>query len=169
MAGLMDELIQTLTDELNIYRELIPVADMKSGVIITNNVSELERITEKEQLVAESLNHLEKKREQIMKDMRTVLNRRNSELRLDELISLMEKQPEAKERLMIIRKELKETVYRLKTLNDRNSKLLTESLSISEYQLNMIRSAKSYIGNNYTRHAGQFDMSASSGVFDARQ
>ncbi|MCQ2537991.1 MAG: flagellar protein FlgN [Lachnospiraceae bacterium] len=168
MAGLMDELIMTLNDELQIYKDLIPISDTKSGVIISNNVAELERITEKEQIIAENLGRLEKKRERIMADIRTVLSKRNSELKLDELIGLMEKQPESQKQLIAVRKELKETIGRLKMLNDRNQKLITESLSISEYQLNMIRSAKSYIGNNYTRSAGQFNM-ACAGAFDARQ
>ncbi len=168
MAGLMDELIATLTDELNIYKELIPMADMKSGIIITNNVSELEKMTEKEQLTTEALGRLEKKRERIMADMRTVLSRKNSALKLDELIELMAKQPETQKQLISIRKDLKATLERLKMLNDRNQKLITESLSISEYHLNTIRSAKTYIGNNYTRNAGQFDM-ACAGAFDARQ
>ncbi len=168
MAGLMDELIATLNDELNIYRELIPMADFKSGIIISNNVSELEKMTEKEQLTTETLGRLEKKRERIMADMRTVLGKRNSALKLDELITLMAKQPEAQKQLISIRKELKTVLEKLKVLNDRNQKLITESLSISEYQLNTIRSAKSYIGNNYTRNAGQFDM-AYAGAFDARQ
>lgn len=168
MAGLMDDLIETLNDELKIYKDLIPISEMKSGIIITNNVKELELITEKEQIITESLAKLEKRREGIMVNIRTVLSRRNSELKLDELISLMKNQPDAQKKLIDARRDLKETLSRLKTLNDRNQKLLTESLSISEYQLNMIRSAKSYIGNNYTRSAGQFDM-ACAGAFDARQ
>lgn len=168
MAGLMDDLIETLNDELKIYKDLIPISEMKSGIIITNNVKELELITEKEQIITESLAKLEKRREGIMVNIRTVLSRRNSELKLDELISLMKNQPDAQKKLIDVRRDLKETLSRLKTLNDRNQKLLTESLSISEYQLNMIRSAKSYIGNNYTRSAGQFDM-ACAGAFDARQ
>jgi flagellar biosynthesis/type III secretory pathway chaperone len=170
MAGLMDDLISTLRDELQIYKDLIPLADKKSSVIIANDTEALSEITEKEQITVERLKSLEKKREGIMANMRVVLNRKNSELKLEELIELMDKQPEAKTNLTELKKSLKETLDRLKTLNERNTKLINESLEISEYHLNMIRSSKTYIGNNYTKKAGQFDMSSmmTVGSFDAK-
>ena len=168
MASLIEELIETLSGELSVYEALVPLADRKSAVIINNDVAELERITEQEQLSAERLGALERKREKVMNSMRTVLNRRNSELRLDELIDLLAKQPEIQERLFALRKKLKSTLQTMKMLNDRNAKLITSSLEISDFQLNMIRSSRSYIGNNYTRKAGQFDMSMGPiGTFDA--
>ncbi|MCR5584314.1 MAG: flagellar protein FlgN [Lachnospiraceae bacterium] len=169
MAGLMDELISTLRCELQIYKELIPLADKKSGVIIENDTKRLSDITEEEQLAVEKLKVLEKKREGIMVNMRVVLNKRNSELKLEDLIELMQKQPEARQELIELKKNLRETLDDLKTINDRNSKLIKESLEISEYHLNMIRSSRGYIGNNYTRKAGQFDMSMMTvGTFDAK-
>ncbi|MCR5824436.1 MAG: flagellar protein FlgN, partial [Lachnospiraceae bacterium] len=86
-------------------------------------------------------------------------------------IELMEKQPETRARLTDLKKQLRETLESLKTINDRNTKLIKESLEISEYHLNMIRSSRSYIGNNYTRKAGQFgqfDTMMSVGTFDAK-
>ena len=77
MAGLMDDLISTLRDELQIYKDLIPLADKKSSVIIANDTEALSEITEKEQITVERLKSLEKKREGIMINMRVVLNRKN--------------------------------------------------------------------------------------------
>lgn len=169
MAGLMDELISTLRSELKIYKELIPLADKKSGVIIENDTKLLADITEEEQLAVEQLKMLEKKREGIMVNMRIVLNKKNSELKLEELINLMQKQPEARQELIELKQDLKDTIGDLKTINERNSRLIKESLEISEYHLNMIRSSRGYIGNNYTRKAGQFDMSMMTvGTFDAK-
>ncbi len=169
MAGLMDELVSTLRDELQIYKELIPLADRKSGVIIENDTKRLSEITEEEQLAVEKLKMLEKTREKIMANMRVVLNKKNSELKLDELIGLMQKQPKVRQDLTELKTSLKETIDDLKILNERNSRLIKESLDISEYHLNMIRSSRGYIGNNYTRKAGQFDMSMMQvGTFDAK-
>ncbi len=171
MAGLMDELVATLKGELQIYNELIPLADKKSGIIIANDTVKLAEITEEEQLAVEKLKALEKKREGIMANMRVVLNKRNSALKLEELIELMTKQPEAQKELINVKKALKETIDELRTLNDRNTRLIKESLEISEYHLNMIRSSRSYIGNNYTSKAGrfgQFDTMMTVGTFDAK-
>jgi flagellar biosynthesis/type III secretory pathway chaperone len=156
MAGLMDELIATLKSELQIYTDLIPLADQKSAVIIENDTKRLSDITEKEQLAIEKLKGLEKKRAGIMSNMKVVLNKRNSELKLEELIGLMDNQPEVKKQLIELKNALRETLNSLKTINDRNTGFIKESLEISEYHLNMIRSSRSYIGNNYTRKAGQF-------------
>lgn len=171
MAGLMDELIATLKSELQIYTDLIPLADQKSAVIIENDTKRLSDITEEEQLAVEKLKGLEKKRAGIMVNMKVVLNKKNSDLKLEELIGLMDGQPEVKKQLIKLKDALKETLNSLKTINDRNTKLIEESLEISEYHLNMIRSSRSYIGNNYTRKAGQFgqfDTMMTVGTFDAK-
>ena len=171
MAGLMDELIATLKSELQIYTDLIPLADQKSAVIIENDTKRLSDITEKEQLAIEKLKGLEKKRAEIMSNMKVVLNKRNSELKLEELIGLMDNQPEVKKQLIELKNALRETLNSLKTINDRNTGFIKESLEISEYHLNMIRSSRSYIGNNYTRKAGQFgqfDTMMTVRTFDAK-
>ncbi len=171
MAGLMDELIATLKSELQIYTDLIPLADQKSAVIIENDTKRLSDITEKEQLAIEKLKGLEKKRAGIMSNMKVVLNKRNSELKLEELIGLMDNQPEVKKQLIELKNALRETLNSLKTINDRNTGFIKESLEISEYHLNMIRSSRSYIGNNYTRKAGQFgqfDTMMTVRTFDAK-
>lgn len=169
MAGLMDELVSTLDNENTIYEELIPLAESKTRIIISNDLSSLEEVTEKEQLAIEHLHALEKKREEIMANMRIVLAVRKPTLSLSELIDLMAKQPDSQKKLVYLRKQLKGTIERLKVVNDRNEKLIAQSLEISEFQLNTIRSSRSYIGNNYTRKAGQFNMNMlQSGTFDTR-
>ena len=172
MAGLMDELVATLKGELQIYTDLIPLARKKSAIIISNDTDRLSAVTEEEQLAVEKLLVLEKKRESIMSNMRIVLNKKNSPLKLEELIEMMDKQPETQQSLTELKKSLRETLNTLKSLNDKNSRLIQESLEISEYHLNMIRSSRTYIGNNYTRRAGQFGQFDNSmlavGTFDAK-
>ncbi len=167
MAGLMDNLIETLEKEEELYLTLIPLAEEKAGVIIENDLKRLSDITEKEQEAVSVITNLEKKRAEIMKNMGIVLNRKNSQMKLDDLIALMSKNADTKERLINVKGKLHDTLTRLKTINNRNEKLIRESLNISEYHLNMIRSERSYIGNNYTRHAGQFDMPLT-GMFDMK-
>ncbi|MCR5823163.1 MAG: flagellar protein FlgN, partial [Lachnospiraceae bacterium] len=63
MAGLIDDLVATLSGELQIYNGLIPLAEQKSKVVIENDTKRLAEITEEEQLAVEKLKVLEKKRE----------------------------------------------------------------------------------------------------------
>ncbi len=170
MAGLLDELIATLKEELKIYSELIPIAEEKASVIIKNDVATLEHITGDEEKVVEKITALEKKRSDIMQNMRIVLNHEKTELKLPELIDLLEGQPESQMELRRLLKGLKDTLDNLKVINDRNSKLIQESLEINEFQLNIFRSTKSYYGNNYTKSAGQYSGSMlSSGSFDTKR
>ena len=55
MAGLIEELVDTMTKENDIYKELIPIADEKTRVIIKNDLDALQKITEREQLTIKKI------------------------------------------------------------------------------------------------------------------
>ena len=120
MAGLIDELVDVMTMENDIYKELIPIADEKTRVIIKNDLDALQKITEREQLTIEKINTLERRREEVIINIGTVLSRDPKELNMKELIRVMGKQPQEQRRLEKVHDELKETLQRLVTINDRN-------------------------------------------------
>ncbi len=171
MAGLIDELVNTMSQENDIYKELIPIADEKTRIIIKNDLDALQKITEKEQLTIEKINALEKKREEVIVNIGTVLNRKPEELNMKELIRIMGKQPKEQERLGRIHDELAETLRRLVTINDRNRELINQSLEMIEFNMNLIQSTRMAPGvNNYTRAAGESSIrQVGTGMFDARQ
>ena len=171
MAGLIDELVNTILKENDIYKELIPIADEKTRVIIKNDLDALQKITEQEQLTIEKINALEKKREEVIVNIGTVLNRKPEELNMKALIKIMGKQPKEQERLGRIHDELAETLRRLVTINDRNKELINQSLEMIEFNMNLIQSTRMAPGvNNYTRAAGESSIrQAGTGMFDARQ
>ena len=171
MAGLIDELVNTMSQENDIYKELIPIADEKTRIIIKNDLDALQKITEKEQLTIEKINALEKKREEVIVNIGTVLNRKPEELNMKALIKIMGKQPKEQERLGKIHDELSETLRRLVTINDRNRELINQSLEMIEFNMNLIQSTRMAPGvNNYTRSAGESSIrQAGTGMFDAKQ
>ena len=171
MAGLIDELVNTMSQENDIYKELIPIADEKTRVIIKNDLDALQKITEKEQLTIERINALERKREEVIVNIGTVLNREPRELNMKTLIRIMGKQPAEQARLGKIHDELTETLRRLVTINDRNKELINQSLEMIQFNLNLIQSTRMAPGvNNYTRSAGESSIrQAGTGMFDARQ
>ena len=93
MAGLIEELVDIMSTENDIYRELIPIADEKTRVIIKNDLDALQKITEREQLTIEKINTLERRREEVIINIGTVLSRDPKELNMKELIRVMGKQP----------------------------------------------------------------------------
>jgi len=171
MAGLIDELVNTMSQENDIYRELIPIAEEKTRVIIKNDLDALQKITEQEQLTIEKINALEKKREEVVINIGTVLSRDPKELNMKALIKIMGKQPEEQKALSRIHDELDGNLRRLVTINDRNKELINQSLEMIEFNMNLIQSTRMAPGvNNYTRSAGESSIrQAGTGMFDAKQ
>jgi flagellar biosynthesis/type III secretory pathway chaperone len=171
MAGLIDELVKTMSQENDIYRELIPIAEEKTRVIIKNDLDALQKITEQEQLTIEKITALEKKREEVVINIGTVLSRDPKELNMKALIKIMGKQPEEQKALSRIHDELDGNLRRLVTINDRNKELINQSLEMIEFNMNLIQSTRMAPGvNNYTRSAGESSIrQAGTGMFDAKQ
>ena len=171
MAGLIDELVKTMSQENDIYRELIPIAEEKTRVIIKNDLDALQKITEQEQLTIEKITALEKKREEVVVNIGTVLSRDPKELNMKALIKIMDKQPKEQKELSRIHDELDVNLRRLVTINDRNKELINQSLEMIEFNMNLIQSTRMAPGvNNYTRSAGESSIrQAGTGMFDAKQ
>jgi flagellar biosynthesis/type III secretory pathway chaperone len=171
VASLIDELIGILEEECNVYQQLIPISEEKSQVIVKNDLTSLQDITSKEQMAISRINTLERKRDQIMVNIRTVINRKTGEFTLNTLIGLMEKQPKEQTALSLIHDNLKNTIQRLVEINNRNKSLIQQSLEMIEFNMNFIQSTRMSPGNNtYTKGASQYEAFASgTGMFDAKQ
>ena len=171
MASLIEELLNTLEQEHSVYQQLIPIAEEKTRVIVKNDLTSLQVITEQEQQAILRINQLERKRETVMENIRTVINRKEGELSLKTLIGLMEKQPKEQIALSIIHDNLKKSIQRLVEINNRNKSLIQQSLEMIEFNMNFIQSTRMSPGNNtYTKGASKYETLASgTGMFDAKQ
>lgn len=171
MASLMEELLSTLGSELEVYKELVPVSEQKTGILVKGNLKEIEEITEKEQRIMERLNSLEKKRISILDNMAVVLNRKPEELNLVALSGILAGQPEEQKRINELHDELKKVGKRLVDVNQQNKALIEQSLEMIEFNMNFIQSTRMSPGsNNYTKNASAFEGSADTlHNFDAKQ
>ena len=170
MASLMEELIATLRKEKEAYQELLPVVEQKTQAIIANDLKQVQGITELEQAAIGKINGLEKKRMEVINNMGIVLNKKVPELTLPNLIKLLDRQPQEQQTLTEIHAELVELLKRVSEVNGHNKILIEQSLEMISYNMNLIQSTRIVPGNNYTRNAGQWDMTASqTGMFDAKQ
>lgn len=171
MASLMEELIQTLNAEENLYRELIPVEEEKTRAIISNDLKVLQDITNREHELIDQTAILEKKREQVAIDIATVLGRNPENITLDQIASVLKNQPEDQNKLQEVHDRLKKTVLRLQELNAQNKELLTEAIDMVEYNMNVIRSTRMSSGSsNYSSDASEVSgMAPQHGMFDAKQ
>ncbi len=170
MASLMEELIATLQQEQSAYQELLPVVEKKTQAIIANDLKQVQNITEVEQSAIGKISVLEQKRTEIIKNIGIVLNKKASDLTLPNLIKLLDRQPQEQQKLAEIHKELTTLLKRLSEVNGHNKNLIEQSLEMISYNMNLLQSTRIVPGNNYTRNAGQWDMTASqTGMFDAKQ
>ncbi|HCA69947.1 MAG TPA: flagellar protein FlgN [Lachnospiraceae bacterium] len=170
VASLIEELVDVLDNELEIYQQLIPISNEKTQIIVKNDLAALQEVTEKEQCMADQITSLENKRNQVMTNVKIVLNRKSDTLDLKTLIQLLENQPKEQKTLSILHDNLKDTIRQLVEINNRNKSLIEQSLEMIEFNINFIQSARLYQGNNYTKDAEQYDIKISgAGMFDTKQ
>lgn len=170
MASLMEELIETLQGELAAYERMLPVAEQKTQAIISNDLQLVQQITELEQETIGKTSALEQKRTEIISNIAVVLNKKASELTLPVLIGLLDRQPKEQRELAELHKKMTVLIKHLAEVNGHNKTLIEQSLEMISYNMNLIQSARMVPGNNYTKNAGQWDMTASqTGMFDAKQ
>ncbi|WFR56811.1 flagellar protein FlgN [Anaerocolumna sp. AGMB13025] len=171
MASLIEELIDTLQQEYEIYKKLIPIAENKTEVIVSNDLITLQDITEREQAMIEAINALERKRDEVVINIGTVVNKDPGTIHIRTVIQILEKQPKEQKQLSEIHDNLKNTIQRLVEINNHNKSLIQQSLEMIEFNMNFIQSTRMSPGNlSYNKGASQFDMpSLQTGMFDAKQ
>lgn len=171
MASLIEELIITLGQESDIYKELLPMAREKTQIIVKNDLKTLQEVTEKEQALADRINALEKKREEVIKNIGIVVSKDPESINVRTVIQMMDKQPAEKNKLIEIYETLKRTIQNLAEINNHNKSLIQQSLEMIEFNMNFIQSTRMSPGNNsYNKGAAQVEMlSEQPGMFDAKQ
>ncbi len=168
MASLIDILIDTLEKENTEYESLLELGLEKTGIIIRNDVDELSRMVEKEQLVMERIIALEKKRTEASNDIADVLNKDVKTLTLTRLIELLSSQKKERDALVSIHDRLSLTMKRMVDVNERNKALLDESMDMLKFEMNLVQSIRrgpetnnygrdAYISNNYSLPDNKFD------------
>ncbi|MCH5266047.1 MAG: flagellar protein FlgN [Lachnospiraceae bacterium] len=171
MASLMEELIDTLSSEELLYRELIPVGEEKTRAIIANDLDSLQEITVRERELVDKTAALEKKREQVAVDIATVLGRDPKTITLEQIAQALKNQPDDQAKLQEVHDRLRRTVTRLQQINNQNKNLLKESMEMVEFNMNVIRSTRMSSGSsNYSSDASEVaGMAPQHGMFDAKQ
>lgn len=171
MASLMQELIATLENENTEYEKLLELTKKKAEVIVSRNIPQLEKITDDEQIVVSRISNLDSKREEVTKDIANVINKDVETLKLSVLIELMSKQPKEQRQLREVHDKLKETVRRVRMVNENNAELIRQSLELVEFDLNLMQAMRQAPEtNNYDRGAINVgDTLGSIRGFDAKQ
>ena len=148
MAGMIDQLIVILTDQGTRCEELLGLALEKKDVIIKNDIDELQKITNLENLVISQNNRLERQRISLTEDIAEVLGKRGQVLDIAALIECMAGQPQ-QEPLRQAGNRLREVLGKLKEANDFNHMLIKNAIEYVDYSLNVIRTSSQLEGPEY--------------------
>lgn len=172
MASLMENLMDILEREQAVYEQLLQLSMEKTPILVKGDTEALQKITDEEQDVIDKVNHLDKKRQEVMKDIANVINRDVETLKIVHLIQMLEQRPAEQKRLSAINDRLKETVDKMRRCNEQNKILIEHSLEMVSFDLNLIQGMKSAPETaNYNKgalNAGSV-IGTNSGSFDAKQ
>ena len=171
MASLMENIIRILNEENEEYTTLAALSTEKTPIIIRGDLDALNEITGKEQEVVARIQKLEKDRIQAMEDIANVTNRKQEELKLADLITMMKGRPEQKS-LEEIHDKLKTTMANMTRVNEQNRELLKNSLEMVQFEMNLLQSLKTApetADYNSSAYANGTIMGSGTKRFDAKQ
>ncbi len=172
MASLMEVLIDVLEQESREYEELLALSMRKTPVIVSENLDELSKITDDEQIIVSRINHLDAQRMEAVNDIANVLNKDVANLKIVDLIKMLASRPEEQEKLATAFDRLRENVRNVKRVNEQNRELIEQALELVQFNMNVLQSMnKAPETANYNKGAySTGDMiGTSSKAFDAKQ
>ncbi|MFV0519284.1 MAG: flagellar protein FlgN [Lachnospirales bacterium] len=140
MAGLLSNLIDSLTEQKQYYTELTLISEEKRKVIINNDLDNLSDFTTVENVLISKNEKLEKRLEEIMKDVGIVLNIKPDELTVSKIASVINNEKD-KEDLLSLTRDLSELAVVLKKHNNANKELLDNAIEYIQFSMNVLTNA----------------------------
>lgn len=154
MASLIENLISVLEQEGAQYEALLGLSMQKTPIIVAGDLPALQKITDEEQTVVNRINHLERERSEVMKDIANVMNKDVKTLKLVNLIQMLESRPAESRKLAEVHDRLKSVVGSMQQINEQNRDLIAHSLEMVEFDMNLIHAMKAAPETaNYNRGA----------------
>ena len=126
MASLVEELVQVLEAEQEIYETLIGYGEQKTDILIQGDVAALEKLTGLEQLAGDKLIAQSNKQIQLLKDIASVLGKSKEKMTVTRLIELLDSQPQVQEKLTAARDHVIEAANKMQSLNEQNAVLMRQ-------------------------------------------
>ena len=162
MASLIDTLIDVLGQEDAEYKKLLELSNNKTKAIVGADIERLQDI--------DAINKLEQQRMENVDDICNVLNLRRTDIKLEDILEVLKKQPKEHDALAAVNAQLKQTLNELMKINENNKLLTKESLDMVEFELNIAKNAVlTPQTGNYSKNAYDEERIQTVSGFDARQ
>ena len=170
MASLVDELVNVLREETELYSALEECTDEKTQILVKGDIPALERLTIIEQTRSDELLALSNKQVQILNDIKTVLGRGDEKLTVTKLIGYLASQPQVQEQLTGARDDLIAAAKRVQDKNQQNMILLNHAIEMTEFDITLFKSMRQAPETaNYDKNAYNTGTLLGSSGFDAKQ
>ena len=154
MASLMEVLIDVLEQENQEYEKLLSLSMRKTSVIVSEDLAELTKITDEEQVIVSRINHLDNQRYEAVSDIADVLNKDVTKLKIADLIKMLGQRPEEQQKLAAAFDVLQTNVKNVARINEQNRELIQNALEMVQFHMNLIQSMKAAPETaNYNRGA----------------
>ncbi|MBO4311221.1 MAG: flagellar protein FlgN [Lachnospiraceae bacterium] len=138
----MENLIDILNEQYDAYSALVELSRKKTPIIVSGSLEDLQKITDEEQAAVNVVNDVDKRRIEIMGDIANVLNQDINNLKLSNLVEMINTRPEEQAKLEEARGKLIVVGKELKTVNERNRELLENALEMIDFDMNLIQAMK---------------------------
>ncbi|OON93954.1 MAG: hypothetical protein ATN31_04835 [Candidatus Epulonipiscioides saccharophilum] len=169
MAGVAHELVNVLREQKECYEGLYTLATYKARAVVEKDIDFLKEVVSREEEFIGRVDILDRKREGVFKDISQVTGLNLSDLTLTKIINKIGPDKEISKELIKIRKELLVMIEKVKNQNDRNKKLIKQSMEFVEFTLNAIQTTRlGGIDVGYSR-PGFENIKETRRVFDARR
>ena len=172
MASLMEVLIDVLEKESLEYEQLLSLSMRKTPVIVSEDLEELSKITDEEQIIVSRINHLDAQRNEAFNDIANVLNKDVNKLKIVDLIKMLAARPEEQEKLATVFDKLQDNVRNVKRINEQNRELIQEALELVQFNMNVLQAVnKAPETANYNKGAYSTGdiIGTNNKAFDAKQ
>lgn len=170
MASLVEELINVLENEKNLYSTLVEYGEKKRQIIIDADIPALEELTDIEQQKSDELLTMSNRQISLLEDIATVMGKTDEKMTVTKLIECLGDQPRIQSKLSAARDALLDTAADMKRINDLNSQLLAQAMELTEFDITLFKSMRQAPETaNYDKNAySTGDILGNSG-FDAKQ
>lgn len=135
MRQVVEELKNTLNQELEVYKKLLELGKAKRKVLVEKFSSELQKIVSQEELYVQELFDLEPKR----KDCIYVIAG-NSDAKLEAVTDLID-ESDGKSVILNIANELRSVIDEIQNVNEGNQRLVEQALELAQYSVKLITRA----------------------------
>ncbi len=164
LKKLVSDLKDILTNEMDLYRDMVDLANKKRDVITKGDIKELDNITHIEQEIIINIGKLEDTRTEIVDMIMEELGLTNDDINVSKVLERLDQKD--KVHLEKMRDDFIQILNELKEKNDLNNALIKDSLEYINFNLNLMTNASSE--NTYSDKVNNQKGKQNKNLFDAK-